>query len=177
MGTTPHTPAPAVVETEGIGNRAANLKQVKFSSDHALPTLLGVRWDSDKIRGIRLEMNDGTHAQAGGYDDSGYPLNQYHFKSMAARFRLRLWQRVPDAIRDLDGRHIQRRSVGLRQRNLAGRRRRLPRRVPCLGQSRQLHQWPCVPGSPRCSHGCRDSTDFRSHPALETLQLSGIGHP
>ena len=81
MGTTPHTPAPAVVETEGIGNRAANLKQVKFSSDHALPTLLGVRWDSDKIRGIRLEMNDGTHAQAGGYDDSGYPLNQYHFKS------------------------------------------------------------------------------------------------
>ncbi|HWF10710.1 MAG TPA: Vps62-related protein [Bryobacteraceae bacterium] len=78
------TPQPAplhgpVVETAGIGNRDNSLKQVHFSSPSATATFIGVRWDGDKVRGLRVELSDGTNAQAGDYDDGRYTLTTYRF--------------------------------------------------------------------------------------------------
>ena len=42
-------------------------------------TFIGVRWDGDKVRGIRMELSDGSFKQAGGYDDGKYTLTQYRF--------------------------------------------------------------------------------------------------
>ena len=40
-----------------------------LTSDKAVATFIGVRWDGDKVRGIRMELSDGSFKQAGGYDD------------------------------------------------------------------------------------------------------------
>jgi hypothetical protein len=68
-----------IVETSGIGNRSAGLRQISLSSPNAVATFIGVRWDGDKVRGIRVELSDGTSSQAGGYDDGRYALTQYRF--------------------------------------------------------------------------------------------------
>jgi hypothetical protein len=64
-----------VVQTPGIGNRDMSFKQVTLSSPTAVAAFLGVRWDGDKVRGIRMQLSDGTSAQAGGYDDVSYALS------------------------------------------------------------------------------------------------------
>ena len=66
-------------ETASTGNRAAGKSEVLLSSDKAVATFLGVRWDGDKVRGVRMELSDGSFKQAGGYDDGQYTLTQYHF--------------------------------------------------------------------------------------------------
>ena len=69
----------AAQETASIGNKAAASSQVLLTSDKAVVTFIGVRWDGDKVRGIRMELSDGSFKQAGGYDDSKYTLTQYRF--------------------------------------------------------------------------------------------------
>src|ERR1700683_5686151 len=66
-------------ETATIGNKAAATSQVLLTSDKAVVTFVGVRWDGDKVRGIRMELSDGSFKQAGGYDDGKYTLTQYRF--------------------------------------------------------------------------------------------------
>ena len=75
----PHTTFGQVVETAGIGNRDNTLKQVHLASPTATATFIGVRWDGDKVRGLRIEMSDGTSTQAGGYDDGQYTLATHRF--------------------------------------------------------------------------------------------------
>ena len=69
----------AAQETASIGNKAAAHSEVLLTSNTAVATFIGVRWDGDKVRGIRVELSDGTSKQAGGYDDGGYALAQYRF--------------------------------------------------------------------------------------------------
>jgi hypothetical protein len=76
---TPNTPLMAPQETASIGNKAAGRSQVLLTSDKAVATFIGIRWDGDKVRGIRMELSDGSSKQAGGYDDGGGGLTQYHF--------------------------------------------------------------------------------------------------
>ncbi len=66
-------------ETASIGNKAAGKSEVVLTSDKAVATFIGVRWDGDKVRGIRVELSDGSFKQAGGYDDGNYTLTQYRF--------------------------------------------------------------------------------------------------
>lgn len=66
-------------ETASIGNKAAARSQVLLTSDKAVATLIGIRWDGDKVRGVRMELSDGSFKQAGGYDDGQYTLTQYRF--------------------------------------------------------------------------------------------------
>jgi hypothetical protein len=66
-------------ETASIGNKAAAHSEVVFASGAAVATFIGVRWDGDKVRGIRIELSDGSSKQAGEYDDGGYTLSEYHF--------------------------------------------------------------------------------------------------
>jgi hypothetical protein len=53
-------------ETASIGNKAAGRSEVLLTSDKAVATFIGVRWDGDKVRGIRVELSDGSFKQAGG---------------------------------------------------------------------------------------------------------------
>jgi hypothetical protein len=66
-------------ETASIGNKTAGRSEVVLTSDKAVATFIGVRWDGDKVRGIRIELSDGSSKQAGGYDDAKYTLTQYRF--------------------------------------------------------------------------------------------------
>ena len=66
-------------ETASIGNKAAGKSEVLLTSDKAVATFIGIRWDGDKVRGIRMELSDGSFKQAGGYDDGKYGLAQYRF--------------------------------------------------------------------------------------------------
>ena len=78
-------------ETASIGAKAAGKSQVLLSSDKAVATFIGIRWDGDKVRGIRMELSDGSFKQAGGYDDGKYTLTQYRFAAgetlVSARLR------------------------------------------------------------------------------------------
>ena len=67
------------IETAGVGNRDAGPKQTTLSSKTAVVDYIAVRWDGDKIRGIRMRMSDGAQAQCGGIDDGGYTLTEYTF--------------------------------------------------------------------------------------------------
>ncbi len=71
------TTAASGMETASIGVCAG--QQVLLSPASAIATFIGIRWDGDKVRGIRVELNDGTAAQAGGYDDGAYTLTSYRF--------------------------------------------------------------------------------------------------
>ena len=66
-------------ETASIGNNAAARSQILLTSDKAVATFIGIRWDGDKVRGVRVELSDGSFKQAGGYDDGQYTLTQYRF--------------------------------------------------------------------------------------------------
>jgi hypothetical protein len=66
-------------ETASIGDKAAGKSEVLLTSDKAVATFIGVRWDGDKVRGIRMELSDGSFKQAGGYDDAKYTLTTYNF--------------------------------------------------------------------------------------------------
>jgi hypothetical protein len=72
------TPGP-VTETASIGNRNAGRDQGVFSSPTAVATYVGVRWDGDKIRGVRVRLSDGRQQQCGGIDDGQYGLAEYNF--------------------------------------------------------------------------------------------------
>jgi hypothetical protein len=61
-------------ETALIGKKGAAKSQVLLISDQAVVTFVGVRRDDDKVRGIRMELSDGSFKQAGGYDDGKYTL-------------------------------------------------------------------------------------------------------
>ena len=107
-------------ETAPIGNKAAAHSEVVFASGAAVATFIGVRWDGDKVRGIRIELSDGSSKQAGGYDDGGYTLSEYHFaageKLVTAFLReLRIRQRkpAPDRAPHVFGQGLHRRSGGL----------------------------------------------------------------
>ena len=39
-----------------------------------------MRWDGDKVRGVRMELRDGTIKSAGGIDDVKYTLSSYTFQ-------------------------------------------------------------------------------------------------
>ena len=53
-------------ETASIGNKAAARSQIVLTSDNAVATFVGIRWDGDKVRGIRIELSDGSlNRQAG----------------------------------------------------------------------------------------------------------------
>ncbi len=69
----------ATQETASIGNKTAGKSEVLLTSDKAVATFIGIRWDGDKVRGIRMELSDGSFKQAGGYDDGKYALTQYRF--------------------------------------------------------------------------------------------------
>ena len=69
----------AAQETASIGNKGAAKSQVLLTSDKAVVTFVGARWDGDKVRGIRMELSDSSFKQAGGYDDGKYTLTQYRF--------------------------------------------------------------------------------------------------
>ncbi|WP_051536776.1 fascin domain-containing protein [Nitrosospira briensis] len=71
-------PRGMVTETRFIGNQGG-ASSISFASENGIATFIGVRWDGDKVRGIRVELNDGSSRQSGGYDDSGYPLTEYRF--------------------------------------------------------------------------------------------------
>src|SRR5215831_12865473 len=73
------TGAEPPVETAAIGNLDRGLRQVTLSSTTSEASFIGIRWDGDKVRGIRVELRDGHSAQAGGYDDSRYTLTSYRF--------------------------------------------------------------------------------------------------
>ena len=66
-------------ETALIGKKGAAKSQVLLISDQAVVTFVGVRRDDDKVRGIRMELSDGSFKQAGGYDDGKYTLTRYRF--------------------------------------------------------------------------------------------------
>ena len=68
------------IETAGIGNRDAGPKQTTLSSTTAVVNYIAVRWDGDKIRGIRMRMSDGTQSQCGGIDDGQYALTEFEFQ-------------------------------------------------------------------------------------------------
>src|ERR1700691_6663320 len=80
----------AAQETASIGNKAAASSQVLLTSDKAVVTFVGVRWDGDKVRGIRMELSDGSFKQAGGYDDGKYTLTAYRFTAGGKRVRPRV---------------------------------------------------------------------------------------
>ncbi|HTZ67672.1 MAG TPA: hypothetical protein VMB83_09415 [Roseiarcus sp.] len=83
--------AQAPQETASIGNKAAGKSEVLLTSDKAVATFIGIRWDGDKVRGVRMELGDGSFKQAGGYDDGKYTLTSYRFAPgetlVAARLR------------------------------------------------------------------------------------------
>src|SRR5579863_9759335 len=76
MATQP--PAAGPWKTESIGSGGTNFD---YSSTTSIVRTIGVRWDGDKVRGIRLELYDGTVWKEGGYDDTNYTLTTYTFTS------------------------------------------------------------------------------------------------
>jgi hypothetical protein len=50
-----------------------------LTSDTAVARVISVRWDGDKVRGVRMELRDGTVKSAGGIDDVNYTLSSYTF--------------------------------------------------------------------------------------------------
>ena len=108
-------------ETASIGNKAAGKTEVLLTSDKAVATFIGIRWDGDKVRGIRIELSDGSFKQAGGYDDGQYTLTQFHFaagetlvSARAQGFRIWLWQLAPGPVRDIPEECVPRRTGWLR---------------------------------------------------------------
>lgn len=80
MGTQPATSAALQWKTESIGNANAGIAFDRKSTTSSVRTI-SVRWDGDKVRGIRLDLFDGTFWKYGGYDDQNYTLDTYTFKS------------------------------------------------------------------------------------------------
>jgi hypothetical protein len=76
-------PAPVVARprfaTRSVGNQAAAGSQVDLTSDTSVARVISVRWDGDKVRGVRMELRDGTVKSAGGIDDVNYTLSSYTF--------------------------------------------------------------------------------------------------
>ena len=137
----------AAQETASIGNKAAARSEVLLTSNNAVATFIGVRWDGDKVRGIRVELSDGSSKQAGGYDDGGGALAQYRFAAGETLVSARLQNSGYGygsvrhiAFETSDEEDFQRRGGGLRPRGLACGRGRGPGRIPRLGEFRQLHQ-------------------------------------
>ena len=102
-------------ETASIGNKAAGNSEVLLTSDKAVVTFVGVRWDGDKVRGIRNQLSDGSFKQAGGYDDAKYTLTPYNFaagetlvSARAARFWIRIWKPAPSRVRNVPEEDFQR---------------------------------------------------------------------
>jgi hypothetical protein len=65
-------------QTDSIGNANAGTAFNQKSTTSTVRTV-GVRWDGDKVRGIRIELYDGTSWKYGGYDDTDYTLTVYVF--------------------------------------------------------------------------------------------------
>jgi len=65
--------------TRPVGNQAAAASEVDLVSATSVARVISVRWDGDKVRGIRMELRDGAVKQAGGYDDVNYTLTSYTF--------------------------------------------------------------------------------------------------
>jgi jacalin-like lectin domain-containing protein len=65
--------------TRSVGNQAAAASEVDLASETSVARVFSVRWDGDKVRGIRMELNDGTTRSAGGIDDVNYTLSSYTF--------------------------------------------------------------------------------------------------
>ena len=65
--------------TRSVGNQAAASSEVDLASETSVARVFSVRWDGDKVRGIRMELRDGTVKSAGGIDDVKYTLTTYTF--------------------------------------------------------------------------------------------------
>src|SRR5262249_523947 len=80
MATQPATSSALQWKTESIGNANAGIAFDQKSTTSSV-RVISVRWDGDKVRGIRLELFDGTFWKYGGYDDQNYALAVYTFRS------------------------------------------------------------------------------------------------
>ena len=70
------------IKTEWIGNGGRDYtgQQRSFDDSGALRvTSLSVRWDGDKIRGIKWTLSDNSFKKYGGYDDTSYTLTTFDF--------------------------------------------------------------------------------------------------
>jgi hypothetical protein len=79
-------PPPPVVhfpwfQTASVGNTGASHSEVIVDSDTKIAQYLAVRWDGDKIRGLRLVLTDGSTHDAGGINDTNYALTSYTFSA------------------------------------------------------------------------------------------------
>jgi hypothetical protein len=80
MSTQPTRSGPGPWQTPSIGNAKAGRAFDQKSTTSTVRTI-GVIWDGDKLRGIKLELFDGTSWKYGGYDDADYKLGTYTFTS------------------------------------------------------------------------------------------------
>jgi hypothetical protein len=65
------------IETQVIGSKGVAGFQVELQAMFATARYFGVRRDGDKVRGLRMELEDSTFARVGGYDDVKYTLTDY----------------------------------------------------------------------------------------------------
>ena len=79
----PPPPKPVVQRpwftTRSVGNIAAARSQVDLTSFTSDARVISVRWDGDKVRGVRMEQRDGATQSAGRIDDVNYTLTSYTF--------------------------------------------------------------------------------------------------
>jgi hypothetical protein len=68
------------VQTAHIGSGFGGALSFDDHAEDDSVETFGVRWDGDKVRGIRWVYFNGKAQQVGGYDDSKYALKTYTFK-------------------------------------------------------------------------------------------------
>ena len=158
----PPPPKPVVhrpwFATRSVGNQAAAASEVDLTSDTSVVRVISVRWDGDKVRGIRMELRDGTIKSAGGIDDVKYTLTLLHVRGrrnaevvVVLEQRIRLRKPAAHGIHDQHGGHFHRWTDRHRRPRHAPHIRRRVRRFPRLGESRQFHQRDRVPRHERCA--------------------------
>lgn len=81
MASQPTTSAAGPWKTESIGNPDVGGTNFDNYSTTSTVRTIGVRWDKDKVRGVRLELYDGTSWKYGLYDQVDSPLTTYTFTS------------------------------------------------------------------------------------------------
>ncbi|HLK61328.1 MAG TPA: aerolysin family beta-barrel pore-forming toxin [Chthonomonadaceae bacterium] len=69
-----------VIKTDHIGSGYGGSGAFDNHTTDDAVKHFSVRWDGDKVRGIKWTYFNGTSQQVGGYGDAGYTLNSYTFK-------------------------------------------------------------------------------------------------
>src|SRR4051812_17666334 len=65
--------------SDTIGNPNAAANTVDLHKSDSVIRYLAVRWDGDKIRGMKWTYLNGEEASVGGADDVDYTLTSYNF--------------------------------------------------------------------------------------------------